>query len=53
MFAEKKINTGRQIEFDYLKGLFCLMIFLFGHCAISPFVCGNGSAPTNAEYRDI
>ncbi|MGI6579308.1 MAG: hypothetical protein ACOX3H_03530 [Saccharofermentanales bacterium] len=28
MFAEKEINTGRQIEFDYLKGLFIPMILL-------------------------
>jgi hypothetical protein len=28
MFSEKEINTGRQIEFDYLKGLFTPMILL-------------------------
>jgi arginine exporter protein ArgO len=28
MIAEKEINTGRQIEFDYLKGLFIPMILL-------------------------
>ena len=28
MFTEKEINTGRQIEFDYLKGLFIPMILL-------------------------
>jgi hypothetical protein len=28
MFAEKEINIGRQIEFDYLKGLFIPMILL-------------------------
>ena len=28
MFADKDVNTGRQIEFDYMKGLFIPMILL-------------------------
>lgn len=64
MYAEKEINIGRQIEFDCLKDLFIPMILLIhsfqimGGTLVSAykttcFVCGNGSAPANAEYRDI
>ena len=28
MFADREINTGRQVEFDYMKGLFIPMILL-------------------------
>jgi hypothetical protein len=30
LFADKEVNTGRQIEFDYSKGLF-LFAILFVH----------------------
>lgn len=28
VFSKEEVNTGRQVEFDYLKGLFMLFIFL-------------------------
>ena len=48
-FAPKKsqVNTGRQVEFDYLKGLFIPIILI-----IHAFqVLGGDAAPTPAAYQ--
>lgn len=43
MFSKEEVNTGRQIEFDYMKGLFIPMILL-----IHAFqVTGGALVPVN------
>lgn len=46
MLAKKEINTGRQIEFDYLKGLFIPIILL-----IHSFQVLGGDKVPNPAYR--
>lgn len=46
MFDSKEINTGRQIEFDYMKGLFIPMILL-----IHAFQMLGGSASLVPAYK--
>ena len=46
MFASEEINTGRQIEFDYMKGLFIPMILL-----IHAFQMLGGAASLVPAYK--
>lgn len=46
MFAKEEVNTGRQIEFDYLKGLFIPMILL-----IHSFQMMGGAVAQVAAYK--
>jgi len=48
MFDSKEINTGRQIEFDYMKGLFIPMILL-----IHAFQMLGGAAAQVPAYKII
>ncbi len=48
MFSKEEINTGRQIEFDYLKGLFIPMILI-----IHAFQMLGGSAVPVPVYQII
>jgi len=46
MLAKAEINTGRQIEFDYMKGFFTPMILL-----IHAFQVLRGAAPQTDAYK--
>lgn len=48
MFAKTEINTGRQIEFDYLKGLFVPMILL-----IHSFQLMGGAVAETSAYKFV
>lgn len=48
MFAKTEINTGRQIEFDYLKGWFIPLILL-----IHSFQMMGGAAADTSVYKVV
>ena len=48
MFAKTEINTGRQIEFDYLKGWFIPLILL-----IHSFQLMGGSIAETPAYKVV
>ena len=47
LFSDKEVNTGRQIEFDYSKGLF-LFAILFIHAFQ---VAGGGGGTNHTAYK--
>ena len=49
MFSDKEINTGRQIEFDYAKGLFLLAILLIHSFQIA----GRGAGSETEAFKII
>lgn len=49
LFAERDVNTGRQLEFDYSKGIF-LFLILFVHAFQ---IAGAGAGAVTAAYRAV